>query len=102
MLRTSHTALSAEAARGWALAVGVSGGMALVSDDLALLDRGSHALLDEVLELGRASDAAAQAGTPARCDDLFDATTPGRLSAAGVTLAGDVDAGTAVLEQHLL
>jgi alpha-galactosidase len=102
MLRTSHTALSAEAARGWALAVGVSGGMALVSDDLALLDRGSHALLDEVLELGRASDAAARDGTPARCDDLLDAATPGRLSAAGVTLAGDVDAGTAVLEQHLL
>jgi alpha-galactosidase len=102
MLRTSHTALSAEAARAWALAVGVSGGMALVSDDLALLDRGSHALLDEVLELGRASDAAAADGTPARCDDLLDAATPSRLSAAGVTLAGDVDAGTAVLEQHLL
>jgi alpha-galactosidase len=102
MLRTERTALSPEAMRAWALAVGVSGGMALVSDDLALLDRGSRALLDEVLELGRASDDEARAGSPARCPDLLDATTPTRLSAARVTLAGDPDAGTAVLEQHLL
>jgi alpha-galactosidase len=102
MLRTERTAMIPEAMRAWALAVGVSGGMALVSDDLALLGRGSRALLDEVLELGRASDAEARAGTPARCPDLLDASTPTRLSAARVTLAGDPDAGTAVLEQHLL
>lgn len=72
MLRTSETALSPEAARAWALAVGVSGGMALVSDDLALLGAPERALLDEALALGRASDAAAVAGSPARCGDLLD------------------------------
>jgi alpha-galactosidase len=102
MLRTSRTEMSPDAARAWALAVGVSGGMALVSDDLAFLDGAAHALLDEVLELGRTSDLEAQDGAPARCDDLLDAATPGRLSAAGVTLAGDPGVGTAVLEQHLL
>ncbi|MEY2589695.1 MAG: alpha-galactosidase [Acidimicrobiaceae bacterium] len=102
MLRTSHTQLHRDAARAWALAVGVSGGMALVSDDLALLDGDAHALLDEVLELGRASDAEARAGSPARCDDLLDSATPSHLSATGVTLVGDPDIGTAVLEQRLL
>ncbi len=74
MLRTSETALSPEAARAWALAVGVSGGMALVSDDLALLGPADRALLDEALARGRASDAAAVAGVPARCGDLLAGT----------------------------
>lgn len=59
MLRTSATKLTPEQVERWALAVGESGGMALVSDDLALLDASSRALLDRVLELGRAADAAA-------------------------------------------
>ncbi len=37
MLRTERTRLEPEQMRAWALAVGMSGGMALVSDDLALL-----------------------------------------------------------------
>ena len=41
MLRTTHTELRPEAARTWARAVGLSGGLALVSDDLALLDAGA-------------------------------------------------------------
>lgn len=56
MLRTTSTAMSPEMVRSWALAVGGSGGMALVSDDLALLDTASRALLDEVLQIGRAAD----------------------------------------------
>jgi len=72
MLRTRETALSPEAARAWALAVGVSGGMAIVSDDLALLGPAEGAVLDEALALGRASDAAALAGAPAQCIDLLD------------------------------
>ena len=43
--------------RAWALAVGVSGGMALVSDDLALLGADARRLLDEVVALGREADA---------------------------------------------
>jgi alpha-galactosidase len=56
MLRTSATRLTPEQVERWALAVGESGGMALVSDDLSLLGPDSRALLDRVLELGRAAD----------------------------------------------
>jgi alpha-galactosidase len=58
MLRTRQTSMSAEEVRRWAMAVGASGGMALVSDDLSLLGGGERALLDEVIALGRANDAA--------------------------------------------
>jgi len=97
MLRTADTELSAEAVRAWALAVGASGGMALVSDDLALLDGDARRLLDEVLAVGRAVDAEARAGLPPRCEDLMDAATPGRLTAAGARLVGDPDGATARL-----
>ena len=56
MLRRSATQMSAAAITTWARAVGVSGGMALVSDDLALLDREARVLLDEVIDsAGRAT-----------------------------------------------
>ena len=61
MLRTSATKLTPAQVEQWAIAVGESGGMALVSDDLSLLDASSRALLDRVLELGRAADAAVTA-----------------------------------------
>ena len=60
MLRTAQTSMSAEEVRRWAMAVGDSGGMALVSDDLALLGSDERALLDEVIALGRANDAASE------------------------------------------
>jgi alpha-galactosidase len=58
MLRTQQTSMSADEARRWAMAVGESGGMALVSDDLSLLGADERALLDEVIALGRARDTA--------------------------------------------
>jgi alpha-galactosidase len=60
MLRTSATKLTPSQVEEWAMAVGRSGGMALVSDDLSLLDASSRALLDRVLAVGRAADAAAR------------------------------------------
>jgi alpha-galactosidase len=87
MLRTTETRLSADAARAWALAVGVSGGMALVSDDLALLDDGARRLLTEVIEIGRQSDAAARTGPPARCSDLMDEPLPTHLASGSYELA---------------
>ena len=57
MLRAERTKLEPEQMRAWALAVGVSGGMALVSDDLSLLGADARSLLDEVLALGREADA---------------------------------------------
>jgi len=97
MLRASETELAPEAARSWAHAVGVSGGMALVSDDLALLDADARALLDEVLAIGRASDDAAMAGSPARAGDLLDHLIPERFEAAGYALNTDADTGSSTL-----
>jgi alpha-galactosidase len=97
MLRTADTRLTAEAVRAWALAVGVSGGLALVSDDLGLLDGEARRLLAEVVALGRAADDAARQGPPPRCDDLMEAATPGRLTAAGRRLEGDPDRAVATL-----
>jgi alpha-galactosidase len=60
MLRTRETSMSAGEVRRWAMAVGASGGMAVVSDDLALLGGDERALFDEVITLGRANDAASE------------------------------------------
>ncbi|HZN14857.1 MAG TPA: glycoside hydrolase family 36 protein [Acidimicrobiales bacterium] len=56
MLRATETELSIEQIRAWADAVGASGGMALVSDDLALLDTDARRLLDDVVAVGREAD----------------------------------------------
>jgi alpha-galactosidase len=88
MLRTEDTGLSAAAARTWARAVGLSGGMALVSDDLALLGADARALLDETVALGRSTDADARAGGGPRCPDLLEHATPRRLE----SVAGALDA----------
>lgn len=99
MLRTAETDLEPDALRAWALAVAVSGGMVLVSDDLALLDHEARHLLDEVVAIGREVDAEAArpGGHPPRCDDLLGESVPGRLSGAGWSLEGDPDHGTATL-----
>jgi alpha-galactosidase len=84
MLRRTATDLDEVAIDTWARAVGASGGMALVSDDLALLDADARRRLDGVIELGRTADAEAAAGRPPRCPDLFDSSFPTQLhSAAG-------------------
>lgn len=62
MLRTQETQLTAEEAEQWAQVVAYSGGMALVSDDLALLDERAKSLLQETIDLGRRCDAATQSG----------------------------------------
>ncbi len=102
MLRTKETDLSAAGARTWARAVGVSGGMALVSDDLALLDADARALLDDVIAIGRASDAAAIAGSPARSADLLDAFIPTQLAAAGYELVVDPATAQSTLQRPLV
>jgi alpha-galactosidase len=97
MLRTTKTRLPEHAMHTWALAVAASGGMALVSDDLALLDADARALLDEVVAIGREVDAvSARAGPPA-CPDLLDAATPSRLAGPACELRGDPTAATAEL-----
>lgn len=56
LLRTTDTQLSDEQVQTWADAVGRSGGMVLVSDDLSLLDRSSRRRFDEVVATARAVD----------------------------------------------
>jgi len=97
MLRTSETALHPAAARTWAHAVAVSGGMALLSDDMALLGNDERALLDEVVQIGRASDEAARQRKPAVCPDVMEHRVPRTITAAGYTLTTDPDDGTSTL-----
>jgi len=99
MLRTSETELSPEAARTWAHAVAVSGGMALVSDDLALLGPDARALLDDAVAIGRAVDQVAAAGDAPRCPDLLDHAIPHRLTAAGYELTVDPTTGSSELHR---
>ena len=94
MLRTTDTALGEAAARTWAHTVGLSGGMALVSDDLSLLDAGAHRMLDEVVALGRAADGGAVAGDGPRCDDLLEPTPPAALTSRAGHLEVDTFAGS--------
>jgi hypothetical protein len=79
--------------------VAVSGGMALVSDDLSLLGADARTRLDDVIDIGRVVDAAARRGPSPRCEDLLDAPVPTTLSAAGYRLVADVDAATSTLRR---
>ncbi len=97
MLRSTDTEMSPDAVQTWADAVGLSGGMALVSDDLSLLDAAARRTLADVIELGRAADAEASASRPARCPDLLDHPVPERLSAAGRELVADPGRATSYL-----
>nr|WP_249420572.1 glycoside hydrolase family 36 protein [Rhabdothermincola salaria] len=99
MLRTDHTALGETAATTWAHAVGVSGGMALVSDDLALLGPDARRLFDEVIALGRIADDAARAGSPPRPPGLMAAEAPERLSSAAGSLVVEVPTGRSRLDR---
>ncbi|MCU0270582.1 MAG: alpha-galactosidase [Acidimicrobiales bacterium] len=94
MLRQEQTELSVDAARTWARAVGVSGGMALVSDDLALLGAPERALFAEVVSRGRASDDEARAGRTPRVPDLLDSTFPRVFEGGGSRLSVDPEAAT--------
>jgi alpha-galactosidase len=97
MLRSDETAMSPAAIETWARAVAVSGGMALVSDDLALLDDGARALLDQIVTIGREVDALAANGPAPRCDDLLDRPVPRRLSAGRYVLEADPATATSTL-----
>jgi alpha-galactosidase len=94
MLRTEGTQLSPAAAVAWAETVGCSGGLVLVSDDLARLGADARRVLDEVVALGRAADAAARAGAPPRCDGLLDPGDPAGLQGRAGSVRVDAATGT--------
>lgn len=99
MLRTVDTALSPAAARTWAMTVGLSGGMVVVSDDLSLLDAEAKSLLQEVAEIGRRCDAQAAQGAGPQVPDLMDAHLPTVLESAGYRLEVDPIEGTSRLHE---
>lgn len=99
MLRTEDTHLTQAALRTWAHTVALSGGLALVSDDLALLDADARRLLDEVTALGRASDDDALLDNGACCPDLLDRCPPSQLVAAGWVLEAEPSAGASTLRR---
>ena len=98
MLRSERTALGEEAAATWAAAVAVSGGMALVSDDLSLLGTDARRLLDDTLALGRAADDAAREGLVATPVDAM-AEMPSGISSPAGTLTVDGTSGSSTLRR---
>ena len=97
MLRTDETELTPDQIRAWAHCVAASGGMALVSDDLAVLDQSARSLFDEVIDIGRRVDSAAVSGSPARCADLMSAPIPTRLTSPGIRFEGQPRPGSATV-----
>ena len=97
MLRTAETELSPVAATTWARCVGVSGGLVVVSDDLSLLGADARRLLDEVVELGQASDADGDRRHAAAAPDLMDHAVPTVLSGGGHELVTDPAGGSSEL-----
>lgn len=93
MLRPTQTKLTAEQRVTWARAVGVSGGLYVLSDDLSLLGSEERAAFEETIALGHASDEAARHGTPATTTSLLEGG-PLRLTSANTSVAFDLDRGT--------
>jgi hypothetical protein len=56
-------------------------------------------VLDDVVAVGRAVDAAAEAGPAPRCHDLLDHAVPHRLEAAGHALVVDPDTAVSDLRR---
>ena len=89
MLRHSQTDLTDVEIATWSAAVAVSGGLALVSDDLALLGERERVLLDRVIEVGRAADAASLGPDEPRCGDLMRPGGPTMLSGGAASMVAD-------------
>ena len=94
MLRSEQTDLTPQAARTWAQAVGVSGGMVLVSDDLSLLGSSARSVLEEAIFLSRIADEAAIRGEVAVSSDLLEGPEPTRLASPVGELRVDLSDGT--------
>jgi alpha-galactosidase len=93
MLRSADTALTEDQIATWARVVAASGGMAVISDDLALLGDDERRLLDDVIATGRYVDESAIPGHAPACPDLLDAWTPSRLRTPEGMLIVDPEAG---------
>jgi alpha-galactosidase len=93
MLRTSDTELPEAVARVWAQTVACSGGLVLLSDDLARLDSAALAQLREVIALARVADDDARLGRSPRADGLLDPSGPHGLASAAGSVRVDLGSG---------
>jgi alpha-galactosidase len=96
MLRREGTDLDDAAARAWGETVGCSGGLVLVSDDLARLGAGERRELDVIIERGRTADGASLAGRPPRCEGLMDPAGPSGLTGSGGRTRVDLATGHSI------
>jgi len=85
MARRRETALRPEEARSLAAAIAVSGGMMVLSDDLALLDAGERSMVSQVLGNGAEIDRAAVGAAR-----LLDPLAPGTLQRLEARVGADV------------
>jgi alpha-galactosidase len=85
MLRHTATSLQPPAIETWAATVGLSGGVAMVSDDLALLGPAERRLLEETVATGRRADTASGPRQP-RCPDLLEPGLPRHFEGGGQRL----------------
>ena len=85
MLRRTVTRLADDQIRAWSAIVARSGGLCVLSDDLALLGERERAEFDALLVEARASDAAARAGHPAEAIGVWAGTDHPGLLAPGAT-----------------
>jgi alpha-galactosidase len=92
MLRTTDTRLTRRHIETWTDVVARTGGMALLSDDLALLDASARRMLHDAIETGRAVDAQAITGAAPSCPDVVDHWLPTQLRSGGETTTYTFDA----------
>ena len=96
MLRREGTELDDAAARAWGETVACSGGLVLVSDDLARLGAAERRELAVITERGRAADAGSLAGQTPRCVGLLDPAGPSGLAGSGGRTRVDLATGHAI------
>jgi alpha-galactosidase len=100
MLRSEDTALETEAAETWSRCVALSGGLAMVSDDLDLLGPDAQKQLEGVVAIGKESDQEARRGRPPMSPDLLAQVVPTTLTTARRELVTDPDAATSQLRDR--
>lgn len=104
MTRSEDTALAPDEARTLAAAVAVTGGLAIVSDDVPRLGAASRSLVRDTLALARRVDAGGPTGT-ARAVDFLAGEMPTAVTArtpgGGVLAAFDTDDAPRVVEADL-
>jgi alpha-galactosidase len=95
LLEASTGHLSPAVVRAWGDVVAGTGASAIASGDLLHTTPSDRRRFDEVVAVGRETDAAARAGQPARAPALLEPQGPARLGVPDGELVIDLSAGSA-------